>query len=237
MNQVKLLKQFLYGGLVVVVLLIIVLQEVFVMYIMEGFLLLMWVLVWWLLFLFCLWYGLVCLWCIVQEESNQKVLLVFCGVFIFVFLVLKILLVIGSCLYLIGVGLVVIFFGLGVVVVLGVIVLLFQVLLLVYGGLIIFGVNGMLMVVIGLMVGYLVWKLVCWVGICCDVGVFFCVMLVDLMIYFVIFVQFGVVFFDLVIGVGGLIVKFMGIFCLMQILIVIVEGLFIVMIYDQLIKW
>lgn len=100
-----------------------------------------------------------------------------------------------------------------------------------------FGVNGMLMVVIGLVVGYLVWKMVCCVGLCCDVVVFLCVMLVDLVIYFVILVQFGVVFFDFYVGVIGFVVKFMGIFCFIQIFVVIVEGLLIVMIYDQLIKW
>ncbi len=43
----------------------------------------MWALAWWLLFLPCLWYGLVRLRRIVQEESNQKVLLALCGAFIF----------------------------------------------------------------------------------------------------------------------------------------------------------
>ncbi len=63
---------------------------------------------------------------IVQEESNQKVLLALCGAFIFVLSALKIPSVTGSCSHPTGVGLAVILFGPGVVAVLGAIVLLFQ---------------------------------------------------------------------------------------------------------------
>jgi hypothetical protein len=65
-------------------------EEAFAMHIMEGFLPPMWALAWWLLFLPCLWYGLVRLRRIVQEDSNQKVLLALCGAFIFVLSALKI---------------------------------------------------------------------------------------------------------------------------------------------------
>ena len=88
------------------------------MHIMEGFLPPMWALAWWLLFLPCLWYGLVRLRRIVQEESNQKVLLALCGAFIFVLSALKIPSVTGSCSHPTGVGLAVILFGPGVVAVL-----------------------------------------------------------------------------------------------------------------------
>lgn len=81
------------------------------MHIMEGFLPPMWALAWWLLFLPCLWYGLVRLRRIVQEESNQKVLLALCGAFIFVLSALKIPSVTGSCSHPTGVGLAVILFG------------------------------------------------------------------------------------------------------------------------------
>ena len=118
MNQVKSLKQLSYGGLAAAVLLIIVPQEAFAMHIMEGFLPPMWALAWWLLFLPCLWYGLVRLRRIVQEESNQKVLLALCGAFIFVLSALKIPSVTGSCSHPTGVGLAVILFGPGVVAVL-----------------------------------------------------------------------------------------------------------------------
>ncbi|STW51212.1 substrate-specific component CbiM of cobalt ECF transporter [Klebsiella pneumoniae] len=194
MNQVKSLKQLSYGGLAAAVLLIIVPQEAFAMHIMEGFLPPMWALAWWLLFLPCLWYGLVRLRRIVQEESNQKVLLALCGAFIFVLSALKIPSVTGSCSHPTGVGLAVILFGPGVVAVLGAIVLLFQALLLAHGGLTTLGANGMSMAVIGPMVGYLVWKLACRAGIRRDVGVFLCAMLADLMTYFVTSVQLGVAF-------------------------------------------
>lgn len=113
MNQVKSLKQLSYGGLAAAVLLIIVPQEAFAMHIMEGFLPPMWALAWWLLFLPCLWYGLVRLRHIVQEESNQKVLLALCGAFIFVLSALKIPSVTGSCSHPTGVGLAVILFRAG----------------------------------------------------------------------------------------------------------------------------
>ncbi|HEE0285035.1 TPA: cobalt ECF transporter S component CbiM [Klebsiella pneumoniae] len=231
MNQVKSLKQLSYGGLAAAVLLIIVPQHI-----MEGFLPPMWALAWWLLFLPCLWYGLVRLRRIVQEESNQKVLLALCGAFIFVLSALKIPSVTGSCSHPTGVGLAVILFGPGVVAVLGAIVLLFQALLLAHGGLTTLGANGMSMAVIGPMVGYLVWKLACRAGIRRDVGVFLCAMLADLMTYFVTSVQLGVAFPDPATGAGGSIAKFMGIFCLTQIPIAIAEGLLTVMIYDQLTK-
>ncbi len=236
MNQVKSLKQLSYGGLAAAVLLIIVPQEAFAMHIMEGFLPPMWALAWWLLFLPCLWYGLVRLRRIVQEESNQKVLLALCGAFIFVLSALKIPSVTGSCSHPTGVGLAVILFGPGVVAVLGAIVLLFQALLLAHGGLTTLGANGMSMAVIGPMVGYLVWKLACRAGIRRDVGVFLCAMLADLMTYFVTSVQLGVAFPDPATGAGGSIAKFMGIFCLTQIPIAIAEGLLTMMIYDQLTK-
>lgn len=223
-------------GLAAAVLLIIVPQEAFAMHIMEGFLPPMWALAWWLLFLPCLWYGLVRLRRIVEEESNQKVLLALCGAFIFVLSALKIPSVTGSCSHPTGVGLAVILFGPGVVAVLGAIVLLFQALLLAHGGLTTLGANGMSMAVIGPMVGYLVWKLACRAGIRRDVGVFLCAMLADLMTYFVTSVQLGVAFPDPATGAGGSIAKFMGIFCLTQIPIAIAEGLLTVMIYDQLTK-
>ena len=196
----------------------------------------MWALAWWLLFLPCLWYGLVRLRRIVQEESNQKVLLALCGAFIFVLSALKIPSVTGSCsqshrrwsggdpLRAGRSG------GAGAI------VLLFQALLLAHGGLTTLGANGMSMAVIGPMVGYLVWKLACRAGIRRDVGVFLCAMLADLMTYFVTSVQLGVAFPDPATGAGGSIAKFMGIFCLTQIPIAIAEGLLTVMIYDQLTK-
>ncbi len=73
-------------------------------------------------------------------------------------------------------------------------------------------------------------------GIRRDVGVFLCAMLADLMTYFVTSVQLGVAFPDPATGAGGSIAKFMGIFCLTQIPIAIAEGLLTVMIYDQLTK-
>ena len=100
------------------------------MHIMEGFLPPMWALAWWLLFLPCLWYGLVRLRRLVQEDNNQKVLLARFGAFIFVLSALKIPSVTGSCSHPTGVGLAVILFGPGVVAILGAIVLLFQALLL-----------------------------------------------------------------------------------------------------------
>lgn len=127
------LKQLSFSGLAAALLLMIVPEQAFAMHIMEGFLPPMWALAWWLLFLPCLWYGLVRLRQIVQEDSHQKVLLALCGAFIFVLSALKIPSVTGSCSHPTGVGLAVILFGPGVVAILGAIVLLFQALLLAHG--------------------------------------------------------------------------------------------------------
>ena len=104
------LKQLSFSGLAAALLLIVVPEKAFAMHIMEGFLPPMWALAWWLLFLPCLWYGLVRLRRIVQEDNNQKVLLALCGAFIFVLSALKIPSVTGSCSHPTGVGLAVILY-------------------------------------------------------------------------------------------------------------------------------
>lgn len=76
------LKQLSFSGLAAALLLMIVPEQAFAMHIMEGFLPPMWALAQWLLFLPCLWYGLVRLRQIVQEDNHQKVLLALCGAFI-----------------------------------------------------------------------------------------------------------------------------------------------------------
>lgn len=230
------LKRLSLSGLAAAILLLVVPQEAFAMHIMEGFLPPMWALTWWLLFLPCLWYGLVRLRRIVQEDSNQKVLLALCGAFIFVLSALKIPSVTGSCSHPTGVGLAVILFGPGVVAILGAIVLLFQALLLAHGGLTTLGANGMSMAVIGPIVGYLVWQMARKAGFRRDVSVFLCAMFADLATYFITSLQLGVAFPDPQAGAVGSSLKFMAIFCLTQIPIAIAEGLLTVMIYDQLTK-
>ena len=230
------LKQLSFSGLAAALLLIVVPEKAFAMHIMEGFLPPMWALAWWLLFLHCLWYGLVRLRRIVQEDNNQKVLLALCGAFIFVLSALKIPSVTGSCSHPTGVGLAVILFGPGVVAILGAIVLLFQALLLAHGGLTTLGANGMSMAVIGPVVGYMVWKMACRAGIRRDVGVFLCAMRAYLVTFFGTSVQLGGAFPDPTAGATGSIVKFMVSFSLTQIPIAIAEGLLTVMIYDQLTK-
>ena len=230
------LKQLSFSGLAAALLLIVVPEKAFAMHIMEGFLPPMWALTWWLLFLPCLWYGLVRLRRIVQEDNNQKVLLALCGAFIFVLSALKIPSVTGSCSHPTGVGLAVILFGPGVVAILGAIVLLFQALLLAHCGLTTLGANGMSMAVIGPIVGYLVWRFTTKLGWRKDVCVFLVAVIADLTTYFVTSVQLGVAFPDPQMGMGAAILKFMGIFCLTQVPIAIAEGLLTVLVYDQLVK-
>lgn len=230
------LKRLSISGLLMGLLMLIAPGEAFAMHIMEGFLPPLWALAWWVLFLPCLWYGLVRLRQIVAQDNHQKVLLALCGAFIFVLSALKIPSVTGSCSHPTGVGLAVILFGPGVVALLGAIVLLFQALLLAHGGLTTLGANGISMAVVGPVVGWLVWRLVCKVGLRKDVSVFLCAMAADLMTYFVTSVQLGVAFPDPVHGVTGSSLKFMGIFCLTQIPIAIAEGLLTVLIYEQLTK-
>ncbi|MDC9614059.1 cobalt ECF transporter S component CbiM [Xenorhabdus khoisanae] len=211
-------------------------QEAFAMHVMEGFLPPMWALAWWLAFLPCLAAGLVRLRQIVQEDSNQKVLLALCGAFIFVLSALKIPSVTGSCSHPTGVALAVILFGPSVVAVLGAIVLLFQALLLAHGGITTLGANGMSMAVIGPLVGYLVWRFSCKMGMRKDVSAFLCAFVADIVTYTVTSVQLGVAFPDPQLGMAAATLKFMGIFCITQLPIAVAEGLLTVLIYDQLVK-
>ena len=232
----KSLEKFSLTGFVIAVLLILAPQEAFAMHIMEGFLPPMWAIGWWLIFLPFLGAGIVRLRHIVQQDSNQKVLLALCCAFIFVLSALKIPSVTGSCSHPTGVGLAVILFGPWVVSVLGAIVLLFQALFLAHGGLTTLGANGMSMAVIGPMAGYVVWKLATRAGMRRDVAVFLCAALADLVTYFVTSVQLGLAFPDPQLGVMASVTKFMAIFCLTQVPIAIAEGLLTVLIYDQLCK-
>ncbi|MDN6110873.1 MAG: cobalt ECF transporter S component CbiM [Enterobacterales bacterium] len=232
----KSLEKFSLTGFVIAVLLILAPQEAFAMHIMEGFLPPMWAIGWWLIFLPVLGAGIVRLRHIVQQDSNQKVLLALCCAFIFVLSALKIPSVTGSCSHPTGVALAVILFGPSVVAVMGAIVLLFQALMLAHGGVTTLGANAMSMAVIGPMVGYLIWRISCKAGLRKDVGVFLCAFFADLVTYAVTSVQLGVAFPDPQLGMTAAIVKFMGIFCLTQIPIAIAEGLLTVLIYDQLVK-
>lgn len=65
------LRQLSFSGLAAALLLMVVPQQAFAMHIMEGFLPPVWALAWWLLFLPCLWYGLVRLRRIVQEDNRR----------------------------------------------------------------------------------------------------------------------------------------------------------------------
>lgn len=232
----KQLTKFSLSGAAIGILLITAPQEAFAMHIMEGFLPPMWAIAWWLIFLPFLATGIVRLRRIVQEDSNQKVLLALCCAFIFVLSALKIPSVTGSCSHPTGVALAIILFGPSVVAVLGTIVLLFQALLLAHGGITTLGANAMSMAVIGPMVGYVVWRFSCKLGMRKDVAVFLCAFFADIVTYTVTSVQLGVAFPDPQMGAGVAIVKFMSIFCLTQVPIAIAEGLLTVLIYDQLVK-
>ncbi|MDR0805893.1 MAG: energy-coupling factor ABC transporter permease [Enterobacteriaceae bacterium] len=230
------LTKFSLSGAAIGILLILAPQEAFAMHIMEGFLPPMWAITWWLIFLPFLAAGIVRLRHIVQEDSNQKVLLALCCAFIFVLSALKIPSVTGSCSHPTGVALAIILFGPSVVAVLGTIVLLFQALLLAHGGVTTLGANAMSMAVIGPVVGYLVWRLANKAGMRKDVAVFLCAFSADLITYTVTSFQLGFAFPDPQMGMGAAIVKFMGIFCITQVPIAIAEGLLTVLIYDQLVK-
>ncbi|SUG47139.1 cobalamin biosynthesis protein [Salmonella enterica subsp. arizonae] len=77
------LRQLSFSGLAAALLLMVVPNRRLRCISWEGFLPPVWALAWWLLFLPCLWYGLVRLRRIVQEDNHQKVLLALCGAFIF----------------------------------------------------------------------------------------------------------------------------------------------------------
>lgn len=169
--------------------------------------------------------------------SREMLILAMCGAFAFILSALKIPSVTGSCSHATGVGLVAILFGPFIASIIGTIVLLFQALLLAHGGLTTLGANVFSMAIVGPFVAYAVYRGVKKITKKGDVAVFFAAALGDMATYIVTSIQLGIAFPDPVNGIAGSLIKFLSIFAVTQIPLVIIEGLITVVMITALKKY
>lgn len=207
------------------------------MHIMEGMLPPGWCIFWFAVAAPFFIYGIYRMYKIVNSGvPHAKVMLALCGAFVFVLSSLKLPSVSGSCSHPTGVGLGTVMFGPGVMAVLGVIVLLFQALFLAHGGLTTLGANETSMTIVGPLVGWAVWKLCRSMHVNRSVSLFLCAVLADWSTYVTTAFQLAVVFPDPNGGVGGAVVKFLGIYAVTQIPLAIAEGFLTVIVYNLVIS-
>lgn len=230
----KFMKKVVMSFVLVLTLMMILPQKVYAMHIMEGFLPIGWSIFWYIAFAPFFIYGLIQMKKIVNEDSQNKVLLALSGALIFVLSALKIPSVTGSTSHPTGVGLGTAIFGPGVISVLGTICLLFQALFLAHGGLTTLGANAFSMAVVGPFVGYGVYQLCKKMKLSTSVCLFMCAFLADIATYLMTSIQLGLVFPDPTGGIFGAIAKFIGVFMFTQIPIGIAEGLLTVVTYNLL---
>ena len=129
------------------------------MHIMEGFLLWQWCLPWWIIALPGLVFGVYQPKKVLDNDREALPLLGVTGGFIFILSSVKLPSVTGSCSHPTGTGLSAISFGLRITAVVCAIVLLFQSLFLAHGGLSVLGANIVSMGIVGLLVGYALYRL------------------------------------------------------------------------------
>lgn len=212
-------------------------QDAHVMHIMEGMLPPKWCIFWFAVSAPFFIYGIIRMKkIVVSSQQNARIMLALCGAFVFVLSSLKMPSVTGSCSHPTGVGLGTVMFGPGVMSVLGVIVLLFQALLLAHGGLTTLGANCFSMTIVGPFVGFGVYKLCRAFKVNRSVSLFLCAVLADWSTYVTTSFQLAVVFPDPNTGVGGAIIKFLGIYAVTQIPLAIAEGLLTVIVYNLVIS-
>lgn len=212
-------------------------RDAYAMHIMEGMLPPKWCIFWFAVSAPFFIYGLYRMKKIViSTTQNAKIMLALCGAFVFVLSSLKLPSVTGSCSHPTGVGLGTAMFGPGVMSVLGVIILLFQALLLAHGGLTTLGANCFSMTIVGPFVGYATYKICRALKLSRAVSLFMCAVLADWSTYVTTSFQLAVVFPDPNNGVGGAVIKFLGIYAVTQIPLAIAEGFLTVIVYNLVIS-
>lgn len=204
----------------------------FGMHIMEGYLPPKWALIWtiWALPFVIKSYSNIKR--LVEEDDKNKMLLAFCGAFVFVLSALKLPSVTGSSSHPTGVGLGAIIFGPWVMTLLGVIALIFQALLLAHGGITTLGANTFSMAIAGPFVSYYIYKSLKKIEAPQWLSIFLAASLGDLFTYIVTSFQLAIAFP----GQGYItsFAKFMGIFAVTQVPLAITEGILTVVILNML---
>lgn len=170
----------------------------------------------------------------VRERPQARLLLGASGAFTFVLSAIKLPSVTGSSSHPTGTGLGAVLFRPPVMALLGSIVLLFQALLLAHGGITTLGANAFSMAIVGPWVGYGAYRGLLRVRAPFPVAVFAAMTLADWSTYLTTSVQLGLAHPDPVAGVGGSVVRFLGIFAITQIPLAIAEGLLGVLVFRLL---
>lgn len=207
------------------------------MHIMEGFLPAKHAIFWGLASLPFLIIGVKKINILFKGDNNTKVLLGLAGGFVFVLSALKIPSVTGSCSHPTGVGLGAIMFGPTITTVLGFIVLVFQSILLAHGGLTTLGANVFSMAIVGPFVSYGIYISLKKTNINKKFVVFLAAALGDLITYIVTAIQLALAFPDQATGLGGSLIKFLGIFAVTQVPLAIIEGIITVIVYNLLVDY
>lgn len=207
------------------------------MHIMEGFLPVEHAIGWTLASAPLLAWGLYSIKARLREHPEQRMMLSMAAAFAFVLSALKLPSLTGSSSHPTGLGLGSLLFGPLAMVPIGTVVLLFQALLLAHGGLTTLGANVFSMAVVGPMAGYGVFVLARRLRLPIRIGVFMAAFLANLMTYVTTSFQLALAFPDSATGLGGALVKFLGIFAVTQIPLAICEGLVTVMIFNALARF
>ncbi len=173
---------------------------------------------------------------ITRENPQAKLLLGAAGAFTFVLSAIKLPSVTGSSSHPTGTGAGTIVFKPPVMAFLATIVLVFQALLLAHGGLTTLGANVFSMGIVGPWAAYGAYALCRKLKAPQLVGVFFAMMLADLVTYLVTSVQLALAWPDPSSGVAGSLAKFLSVFAVTQIPLAIGEGILGVLIFRGLIK-
>ncbi len=202
------------------------------MHIMEGYLPVVHAAGWWAVSLPFLVSGTRKLKHMIETKPAARMLLGAAAAFVFVLSAMKLPSVTGSCSHPTGTGLGAILFGPGVMAVLGVIVLLFQALLLAHGGLTTLGANAFSMAIAGPWAAYGVYVMLRRFGTA--KAVFTGAATGSMVTYIIAALQLGLAFPDPASGIGGAMIKFLGIFAITQIPLAAAEGILTVFIFNAL---
>jgi cobalt/nickel transport system permease protein len=170
----------------------------------------------------------------VRRHPESTLLLGAAGAFTFVLSAIKLPSVTGSSSHPTGTGVGAVLFRPPVMALLGTVVLLFQALLLAHGGLTTLGANAFAFAVVGPWAGYGAYRLARALGAGLLPAVFAGVALADLATYVTTSVQLALAHPDAASGLGGALVKFLGVFAVTQIPLAIAEGLLGVLLFRAL---
>jgi cobalt/nickel transport system permease protein len=206
-------------------------RVLYAMHIAEGYLPLKWSLFYFLLILPFIALGMKKIFLLYGQDKNNKILISFCGAFIFLLSALKLPSVTGSSSHPTSCGLSAILFGPYVTAVLSLIVLLFQALFLAHGGLTTLGANTFSMGVVGPFISYIVYHFLKRKNR--RLSIFLAAALGDLGTYIITSIQLALAFPSKN-GVFESMLKFMSIFSITQIPLAIIEGIFTLILFDYL---